>query len=138
MKAPRSSKVSLWAIAAVATATVVVAGTALLVTGPPSPASQPSPPPPAQPPAPEVQITNFSYVPGNLTVKAGTTVNWTNLDPVGHTVTVGGHGGGHTGSIDSGLLAQNQSFSYTFDAVGTFAYHCDPHPNMTANITVTA
>lgn len=127
-------KLSLSAALAIAVGAALVVGAAVVVTSPPPPGT----PPPAQPTPPHVQIANFTYVPGNLTVKVGTTVNWTNTDAVEHTVTVGAHGGGHTGAIDSGLLAQNRTFSYTFDTAGTFAYHCDPHPFMMGNITVTA
>jgi plastocyanin len=42
------------------------------------------------------------------------------------------------GSFDSGSLATDATFSQTFDAAGTFAYHCTIHPSMTGTITVAA
>ena len=61
---------------------------------------------------------------------AGTTVTWTNSDSTQHTVTA------DDGSFDSGVLAQGQTFSHTFDTAGTIAYHCTIHPNMQATVTV--
>jgi plastocyanin len=79
-----------------------------------------------------VAISNFAFVPPAVTIPAGTTVVWTNNDSVSHTVT------SDTGIWDSGSLEKSGSFRYTFTTPGTFAYHCIPHPYMTASITVTA
>ena len=134
MKARRASKPVVLAGVAIVTAAVVVAGMAVFTLGPFSNQG----PPVTTPLPPEVQIMNFSYSPTQLTVKAGSSVQWTNTDPVEHTVTVGGHGGGHVGSIDSGMMVQGQKFNYTFETPGTYEYHCDPHPTMMGTITVTA
>ncbi|HSX32182.1 MAG TPA: cupredoxin family copper-binding protein [Candidatus Saccharimonadales bacterium] len=80
----------------------------------------------------EVQIEDFAFAPAILTVKKGTTVKWTNKDDVGHTVT-----SDNDGPLDSKVLAKGDSYTHTFDTVGTFAYHCTPHPNMTAKVVVT-
>lgn len=77
-----------------------------------------------------VEIKDFAFGPKTLTVKKGTTVTWTNQDSVSHTATA------DNGSFDTGLLAKGESGSVTFDKVGTFAYHCTPHPNMKATIIV--
>ena len=39
-------------------------------------------------------------------------------------------------SFDSGVLSQNESTTLTFDKPGTYAYHCNPHPNMKFTVTV--
>ncbi len=66
-----------------------------------------------------------------LTIPVGTTVTWTNEDPgMLHTVTA------DDGSFDSGFLEEGQTWSYTFDAAGTFDYHCTPHPWMRARVVV--
>jgi len=66
-----------------------------------------------------------------LTVKAGTTVTWTNTDPgIAHTVT------SVDGLFDSGFLNEGDSWSYTFEEVGEFEYLCTPHPWMRAKIVV--
>jgi plastocyanin len=38
---------------------------------------------------------------------------------------------------DSGDLANGASFSHTFTAPGTYAFHCNIHPSMTGSVTVT-
>jgi plastocyanin len=79
----------------------------------------------------EVSIANFAFSPDTLTVKAGTTVMWTNHDTTAHTVTADDK------SFDSGNLQPGQSFSFMFTQAGTFSYHCSIHPNMKATIVVT-
>jgi len=86
-----------------------------------------------------LSIVNYGFSPSSLTVKSGTTVVWTNMDRVDHTVTFGGHGGAGTGSgMDSGMMGHMASHSYTFMEPGTYEYHCDPHSYMTGTIVVTA
>ena len=92
------------------------------------PAAQPTSAPGG---AAEVEITNFAFDPPSLTVKAGTTVTWTNQDSAPHTIT------SDAGDWDSGQLSKGQSFSHTFDQAGTLAYHCSVHPSMTGTIVVT-
>ena len=93
------------------------------------PATQPTSAPAGT--AAEVKISNFAFDPSSLTVKVGTTVSWTNQDSAPHTIT------SDAGDWDSGQLSKGQSFSYTFDQAGTFAYHCSVHPSMTGTIVVT-
>jgi plastocyanin len=78
-----------------------------------------------------VQIAGFAFAPAAITVKAGTTVTWTNADGAAHTVTA------NDGSFDSGSLDKGATFSQTFSKAGTFAYHCTFHSGMKATITVT-
>lgn len=81
----------------------------------------------------KVTISGYAFSPANLTVKKGTTVTWTNNDAVAHTVT---ETDGQTGP-KSGDLNQGQTYSFTFDTVGTFKYDCSIHPYMTGTVTVT-
>ena len=67
----------------------------------------------------------------NVTVKKGGTVSWGNLDTLEHTIT------GDKGGPDSNSLKKGEIYSYKFDTVGTFAYHCKLHPEMTAVVIVT-
>jgi plastocyanin len=80
-----------------------------------------------------VVIDNFAFSPASITVKKGTTVTWTNKDSATHTVT---ENDGQNGP-DSGDLAQGKAYSFTFDTVGTFKYHCTIHTAMTGTVTVT-
>ena len=76
----------------------------------------------------DVTIQNFSFNPSSLTVKAGTTVTWTNKDSATHTVTGSGW--------ESGELPTGTTYSHKFDTAGTYAYHCSIHPSMTGTIIV--
>jgi amicyanin len=92
--------------------------------------------PPANDPSPtsadKVNINNLVFSPADITVKKGTTVTWTNSDSVAHTVTA------DTGSgPNSQMLENGQSYSFTFNEVGTFSYHCTPHPQMQGSVKVT-
>ncbi|HET9180291.1 MAG TPA: cupredoxin family copper-binding protein [Terriglobia bacterium] len=77
-----------------------------------------------------VNIDNFSFGSGTLTVPAGTTVTWINRDDVPHTVV----------STDkvfaSSVLDTGDKFSYTFTKPGTYSYYCSVHPKMTAKVVV--
>src|SRR5215213_2373686 len=77
-----------------------------------------------------VSIKNFAFDPPNTTVSAGTTVTWVNDDQVPHTATA------NDGAFDSGTLQPGQSHSFAFDKPGTYAYHCNIHPYMTATVSV--
>jgi plastocyanin len=77
-----------------------------------------------------VTIENIAYSPVDITVSVGTTVTWTNKDPVTHTVT------SDTGIFDSGDMSQGNTFSYTFNETGTFNYHCKIHSSMHGTVTV--
>lgn len=80
-----------------------------------------------------VTIDNFNFSPSTITVKKGSTVTWTNHDSVAHTVQ---ETDGKDGPMSSNV-ATNQSYSFTYNTVGTFAYHCSIHPDMTGTVTVT-
>jgi plastocyanin len=77
-----------------------------------------------------VSIKDFAFNPPNATVAPGTSVTWVNNDQVPHTATA------NDGTFDSGTLQPGQSYSFAFDKPGTYAYHCNIHPYMTATITV--
>lgn len=77
-----------------------------------------------------VPIQGFVFVTEKVTVSAGSTVTWTNLDPVAHTVT------DVNGMWDSGLFEQDGTWSKTFDTPGTYTYYCIPHPMMIGTVEV--
>jgi amicyanin len=81
-----------------------------------------------------VEIKDFAFSPAAITVKKGTKVTWTNKDSTQHNISP------DTETADfkaSELLAQGESYSVTFNTVGTFSYHCTPHPYMKASVIVT-
>jgi plastocyanin len=73
-------------------------------------------------------IKDFSFA--SLTISAGTTVTWVNMDDEPHTVA------SDTGLFRSGGLDTNESFSYKFDKPGTYRIYCTIHPRMVATVTV--
>jgi plastocyanin len=78
----------------------------------------------------EVKIDNYSFMPGDLSVAAGTTVTWVNHDDVPHTVR------NNDGTIKSKALDTDDKFSMTFDKPGTYEYFCSIHAKMTAKVVV--
>ncbi len=78
-----------------------------------------------------VDIANFTFDPGTVTVQVGDTVTWTNNDSVPHTATSG------DGSFD-GEMQPGESFSFTFEDEGTFDYICEIHPDMEGTVVVEA
>lgn len=79
-----------------------------------------------------VSIHNFAFAPASITVRAGTTVTWTNADPqpTQHTATADG------GAFSTGPLAPGQSGAFMFSTPGKYAYHCAVHTYMTGVIVV--
>ena len=78
----------------------------------------------------EVKIDNFTFEPQTLTVKAGTTITWTNRDDMPHTVV-------STEQVfKSKPLDTDQSFTFTLAKPGTYPYFCSIHPKMTGKIIV--
>jgi len=89
-----------------------------------------------------VLIQGNAFLPNSVTVAAGTTVYWLNLDAggggdvnsAGHDVTA------LDGSFSSGNgnLSQYSVYSFTFAKAGTFKYQSAAQPSMTGQVVVTA
>lgn len=104
---------------------VAVIGAALLAFAGANAAAPP-------PTGPTVEIKSFMFGMEPLTVKAGATVTWKNLDAEPHTVV------SIDGTFRSGALDQGDTFSFTFVKPGTYRYLCSIHPQMVSKIIVTA
>lgn len=78
----------------------------------------------------DVSIENFAFSPNTLVVKKGTVLNVTNNDSTAHSLTAG------NGSFDTGILSNGKSKTLTLESVGSFDFHCTPHPSMTGTVTV--
>ena len=85
---------------------------------------------PAAPESTEVKIDNFTFAPQSVTIKAGTTVTWTNEDDIPHTVAA------TSKAFKSKVLDTDDKFSFTFTSAGTYEYFCSLHPHMTGTIVV--
>ena len=80
-----------------------------------------------------VGIDNFTFNPQTVTVKAGTTVTWTNKDDIPHGIAVTNNAFKRSQALDT-----DDSFSFTFTTPGTYQYFCYIHPHMTGTIVVEA
>jgi plastocyanin len=80
----------------------------------------------------ETDILSNAFADVRLEVVTGTTVTWVNTSMVPHQVVF--DDAGIDGSM---MLKQDDRFSVTFTDPGEYAYHCAPHPYMTAIIAVT-
>jgi plastocyanin len=78
----------------------------------------------------EIQVSDTSFSPGDVTISAGDTITVTNVGQLEHSWTSGQAG------LDSGILGPGESYTFTFEAPGTFAYLCTVHPTMTGTVTV--
>jgi plastocyanin len=78
----------------------------------------------------QVTIKDFMFSPTSLTVKAGSTVTWTNEDDEPHTVV------SDDKLFRSGSLDTNDSFKFKFDKTGTYHFTCSIHPRMLGTIVV--
>jgi plastocyanin len=80
--------------------------------------------------ATKIVVKDFMFMPTPLTVKAGSTVTWTNMDDEPHTVV------SDTGLFKSGGMDTNESYSFKFDKPGTYHFTCSIHPRMVGTIVV--
>lgn len=127
------------ALRLVVASTILVFATACggYSTPSPSPTPPPAPAPPPSGPSSSVVIPvgaetlgDRAFVPDELSISAGSTVTWMNTDATSHTSTSDG------ALWASGTLAPGRQFSFTFQATGTFPYHCTIHPGMVGRIVV--
>lgn len=79
----------------------------------------------------EVKIDNFAFTPQELTIAAGTTVEWVNRDDIPHVVV-----SDDKKTFKSKALDTDEKFSFTFTKPGTYTYFCSIHPKMTGKVIV--
>lgn len=95
----------------------------------------------------QVAIEDFAFAPKRIKVSAGDAVTWTNKDDILHTVTSGrGQKQGVPGVTENkdakpdGMFDQEvdfeETFEFTFDDAGTYAYFCAIHPGMVGTLVV--
>lgn len=85
----------------------------------------------ATPVSNSVKISNFQFEPKELTVAAGTTVEWT--DERGrHSVVAA------DGSFKSDTLVAGGRFEHKFDKPGTYSYYCGEHGKDMSGVIVVA
>jgi plastocyanin len=77
-----------------------------------------------------VSIFGSAFSPKSVTVTEGDTVTWTNKDNDLHQVLE------DKGRFVSAILKSNQTFSFTFQAAGTYTYHDELHPKLKGTVIV--
>jgi len=77
-----------------------------------------------------VVIQNFTFVPQNVTINVRESVTWSNKDPLEHTAT------SDSGVFDTGTIPSLGGKTITFNAAGTYPYHCTFHSFMQGTVTV--
>jgi plastocyanin len=84
----------------------------------------------------QVTMKNIQFHPGNVTIKAGQTVTWTNDEGVAHDVDGSGGGTKFTSGPTGGMM-QGDTFKFTFKKPGKYDYVCRVHaPGMHGTVTV--
>ncbi len=81
--------------------------------------------------------TNECYTPADITINAGDTVTWINVDSAVHTVTAGTPADAKLEVFHSDLMMpSSDSWSFDFEDAGTYDYFCIVHPWMVGSVTV--
>lgn len=84
-----------------------------------------------------VKVYTYNFCPRHVTVKAGTTVRWINIDKrTSHSVWLR-----EAGIDESPRFFPDETWEHTFTEPGAYPYLCGPHwqvHDMTGSVTVTA
>jgi plastocyanin len=72
-----------------------------------------------------------SYAPASLTVSAGRSVAWRNVDSQAHTATADG------GAFDTAAISPLATSGPVTLPTGSYPYHCSFHPTMVGTVNVT-
>ena len=78
----------------------------------------------------DVSVEGFAFNPAAITATVGQTITFTNGDSAPHTATL------DDGSCTTPNIANGASEGLTFNAAGTYPFHCAVHPDMKGTITV--
>jgi plastocyanin len=82
--------------------------------------------------APVVEIGNYMFMPGTVTIPVGGSVTWVNHDGDIHSVAADDT----PPTFKSGGLDTDDKFTFTFTKAGVYTYHCSLHPHMIGKIIV--
>ncbi len=84
---------------------------------------------------PGCETTDSCYTPSKITIKQRSAITWLNEDSAFHSVTSGFYDN-PTKLFDSRYLDPNESFTFSFEDVGTYDYFCTLHPWMKGQVIV--
>jgi len=80
----------------------------------------------------DVEIYKFKFIPQEITIKAGTSIRWTNKEKRQyHSVWFE-----KLGEPEPEYLFPDEFYERTFNKTGSFPYRCGPHPRMTGVVHV--
>jgi len=96
----------------------IAAVTALAIAGPAGAATK------------TINIYGSGFSPSSTTITQGDTVTWVNKDNASHQVLA------DKGQFVSPILSKNHTYSFTFNAAGTYTYKDELHPKLTGKIVV--
>jgi plastocyanin len=96
----------------------IAAVTALAIAGPAGAATK------------TINIYGSGFSPQSTTITQGDTVTWVNRDNANHQVLA------DKGQFVSPILTRNHTYSFTFNAAGTYTYKDELHPKLTGKIVV--
>jgi len=86
--------------------------------------------------SPGCETNDTCFSPAMVSINAGDTVEWANIDTAAHTVTGGSPADGLSGVFDSSLLMASANYAFTFDEAGSYDYFCMVHPWMVGSVSV--
>lgn len=84
----------------------------------------------------KAEIKLFQFMPGEITVKVGTTITWLNSDDIEHSVS-SGTPEKPSKDFESGYFVKDGKYSQTFSKAGVYEYYCKRHNSMKAKVVVT-
>lgn len=96
-----------------------------------APTASTAPAPAADGTAVQVGMKGLQFDPADVTVKAGTTVTWTNNEDIPHNV-VAQDGA----DFESDTFGKGGTYAFKAEAPGVVKYVCTIHPGMAGTITV--
>jgi plastocyanin len=77
-----------------------------------------------------IEISNYNFIPSEVTVAPGTRVVWVNHDEMVHSIVSTDHLFGSQG------MDTDDEYSFVFEKEGDYGYLCSLHPYMTGSIKV--
>jgi plastocyanin len=77
-----------------------------------------------------VQIKRGAFSPGTVSIVAGDTIRWRNVDTRNHQIV------STTGTFASPVLRPNRSYSFKFEVAGTYRYRDALNPSVTGTVRV--
>ncbi len=81
---------------------------------------------------PQVIIKDFKFIPQQITIKRGQTINWENREKRQyHSVWFEA-----LNEEEPDYIFPDEFYEREFKQIGTFSYRCGPHPKMTGTVKV--